>query len=81
MGSAGIHQNSTERPQWKLSADFVAAHSCEGSGGFKPRFPNTWLLHSIFKQPDDSISLQAQSKKPSPDRGEDRNKSSEGFSN
>jgi len=27
--------------QWLFVADFVAVHSCEGSGGFTPRFPLT----------------------------------------
>jgi len=33
--------------QWLFVADFVAVHSCEGSGGFAPLFPLTsgasWL--------------------------------------
>ena len=33
--------------QWLFVADFVAVYSCEGSGGFAPRFPLTssasWL--------------------------------------
>ena len=28
--------------QWLEIADFVAVYSCEGSGGFQPRFPCAW---------------------------------------
>src|SRR6267378_3929179 len=30
--------------QWLLAADFVAVHSCEGSGGIAPLFPYLWRI-------------------------------------
>src|SRR6185369_10493946 len=35
--------------QWLFVADFVAVHSCEGSGGFAPLFPLTSSASCLSK--------------------------------